>query len=594
MPFTEKLPEWFAAGTEPTTIQKTAGYTPGLKPPAQWFNWHLHTSYLAMKELQGNAVHKEVIESRLNTINTKTVTLEPGVQIIQAAKPAPISLTALTGRTLVNLLGRYGGCETLGPWAANLALVSDTTKRTSGVSSFTLTLGSATATAVITFNTRPGLRYVLAADVEVPDGASATLEMVGNANVVTTTARSGFQPLVHGAVATAFFHELKLSFTGPRGAVCWMDSVRVYEVSETEYAALATMGQEAQAAKYPYVDSVTPVRNPYAIRYGENLAPPFYEWTHSSPSYAVNGPYSLTMDITASSVSSVSFVELSVSPNTDYTYRAEHNGYLSVTAPNGAVLVDHTTSPMVTFNSGNRNKLTIHVYNNRLTGVFTFTNPMLNIGSQALPFVPREDAMLALQTDLYADPMTGANADSVFERDGQYFKAKRWERVVLDGSLPWLYANSKTGYKSIAWNDVVGAPVSNTGFVIKNDGKILGRWLANSESTGADQHVLDGATSDLWMTISNTDSGWGDSYTPTADEIKAYFLGWVMFDGTAGGATPDHPANNLYNGTGTKYWARRADGVSRSSWQDATATLPTTQAPNWTPYELVYQLDSPQ
>ena len=35
------------------------------------------------------------------------------------------------------------------------------------------------------------------------------------------------------------------------------------------------MTPEQVAAKYPYVDSVQPARNPYAIRYGENLLPPF-------------------------------------------------------------------------------------------------------------------------------------------------------------------------------------------------------------------------------------------------------------------------------------------------------------------------------
>ena len=69
------------------------------------------------------------------------------------------------------------------------------------------------------------------------------------------------------------------------------------------------------------------------------------------------------------------------------------------------------------------------------------TNPMLTLGSsEAKPFKPRGDAMLAFQTDLYADPLTGANADEVFEKDGQYFKLVKWKKIVLDGTLGWSIA----------------------------------------------------------------------------------------------------------------------------------------------------------
>lgn len=72
-------------------------------------------------------------------------------------------------------------------------------------------------------------------------------------------------------------------------------------------------------------------------------------------------------------------------------------------------------------------------------------------------------------------------------------------------------------------------------------------------------------------------------------------MGWVMFNGSAGtgvGNSPNVLTINLYNGTGTKWWARRSDGLART-WADATNILSTTQAPNWTPYQLVYQLAIP-
>lgn len=217
MPFKEKLPEWFAAGTEPTTTQKTAGYTPGLKPPAQWFNWHLNTAYLAMKELQENAVHKEEIESRFNTLNTKMVTLNAGVQILNAVKAALFSLSGVTGRMLVNLLGRMGNCESVGLWSSNTTIATDTANKTSGTSSFKLTLGSVPATASATFLTTPGRKYIAIADVKNGSTSKVAISINGvtGANGNDVAAASAFAPSVVRFAATDYFHILTITGTVP-------------------------------------------------------------------------------------------------------------------------------------------------------------------------------------------------------------------------------------------------------------------------------------------------------------------------------------------------------------------------------------------
>jgi hypothetical protein len=428
----------------------------------------------------------DTVKERLDTISRSDVTLQPGLQVIELAKTAPFSLEYLTGRMLVNLLGRYGGCETLGPWESNAALVQDATQRTSGMSSFKITLGSVDAYAGITFNCTPDHYYVILADAKTPAGGVATLSVQGLASSGSSAPNGSFTTHIIRVKANAFFHQIRITFSGASGSVFNLDSVRVYEVSEAEYNALGSMPVPARVAKYPYVDSVKPVRNPYAIR-----------WTDDS--------------------------------RTDIA------------------------------------------------------------------------SMLALQTDLYADPLTGANADSVFERDGQYFKSKVWRRLILDGSLPWelQLANIGSTFKQVGLASVLPLSVLDRSAVTtKYDGKILtntgaaGTGLVSGDQTNG----LRGTDGLLSLTVFNTDSGWGPDYEPSQDEIKAYFMGWTMFNGSASGTgtiTPDNPANNLYNGTGTKYWARRGDGVSRSSWQEGTTTLPTTPAPNWTPYELVYQLATP-
>jgi len=52
MPFEEKLPEWNAPGIEPPASKKNTGWTPGEKPPAEYWNWQMHRTYMVLKELR--------------------------------------------------------------------------------------------------------------------------------------------------------------------------------------------------------------------------------------------------------------------------------------------------------------------------------------------------------------------------------------------------------------------------------------------------------------------------------------------------------------------------------------------------------------
>lgn len=334
-----------------------------------------------------------------------------------------------------------------------------------------------------------------------------------------------------------------------------------------------------------------PVRNPYAIRYGENLLPPFYEWQRIHANAKILGPYSLTHTKTDTSVGeSCSAPVLPVVPNTSYYLK---NGSAGVTmkvwfSADGLSFAETASIDTAdgTFKTpAYCNYILIETYIKAdKTGKFTFTNPMLNIGSTAKPFKPREDCMLATQTGLCADPVTGANSDTVFERDGQYFKSKKWNGIVLDGSLPWVLDASYTGSKQVAFPVLDG--VGSSAIVCKYDGKIIGNVLAQVPDT----QVLHPILKQLFITVSSADSGWADSYTPTADEIKAYFMGWNMYywNGTSA---------EIFNNQGPKSWRKINDHGS------TTSILPRTQidpglskdgrAVYWEPYQLVYQLATP-
>jgi hypothetical protein len=209
---------------------------------------------------------------------------------------------------------------------------------------------------------------------------------------------------------------------------------------------------------------------------------------------------------------------------------------------------------------------------------------MLNIGSTAKPFKPREDSMLALQTDLYADPVTGANADTVYERDGQYFKSKKWQGLTLDGNLGWLLSSGFAGYKEVR------VPLASVGtenaYAQKYDGKILTNRKGSAVSAG-DQFSLND-NSNVYLSISVADSGWADSYGPDQNDIKAYFYGYKAYDAnTITPANAQTMTTATWTGTGTKYWVQRVGAPN------FTQSVPTQSYAGYTPYQLVYQLATP-
>jgi len=52
MPFTKEIPEWNAAGAEPPQSLKDSGWAPDDRPPAEYWNWQMNLTYLALQELQ--------------------------------------------------------------------------------------------------------------------------------------------------------------------------------------------------------------------------------------------------------------------------------------------------------------------------------------------------------------------------------------------------------------------------------------------------------------------------------------------------------------------------------------------------------------
>ncbi|UNK17640.1 hypothetical protein MNQ98_24795 [Paenibacillus sp. N3/727] len=552
------------------------------------------------------------ISQRFDVEKHKEVVLNAGMKILNAERSATFSLGGIKGRTLVNLLGRDGDCEDISKWGAARAVSTlDAANKVSGSNSIKLTL-SAENTVGNIYKSVPvtvGKQYIFVGELKNGNATNVRIEIFdksGKINLAPSasiTDTSKFSTAYSKFTATEDEFTLSATVYGYAGNYAFIDGLRFYEISAAEYAAIDSMTPEQVAAEYPYVDSVQPVRNPYAIRYGENLLPPFYEWELRTTD-TVKGPYKLSKTVTAQYQATVS-PKIRVVRGQTYTLSTTRSGrmVLGEYKEDGTVIgypIAETTDNSGFFSQSytvdaKTDYIIVQLSNVATSGTFSFENPMLTIGSTPKPFKQREDAMLALQTDLYAHQVTGENADEVFDKDGQYFKLAKWKKVVLNDTFPYVYFRAGSGYKTI-WAEITSQGISQSQNMMKFDGKILAN---DSATSAADTCHLHSNQKTLYVAISNVDSGWGDNYTPTADEIKAYFLGWKMCDGTEGTnwTTPYNRTDGLnkcwgkiYSGTGTNGTGQLAGVVM----EGRTWTLPTViNDMGYTPYELVYQLAKP-
>lgn len=275
-------------------------------------------------------------------------------------------------------------------------------------------------------------------------------------------------------------------------------------------------------------------------------------------------------------------IAFNVSKNTNYFLSAlKTNMYVAIYKMDAnTAIVTYRESDFV-FNSGDNTRLLFVFKAVDLTKEATLENIMLNIGTTAKPFEPYRSDSLTLMETFH----TG---DKVYMENGQARVIRNTKEILLDENIDWVFSDSNTGRKRI--RVPFKGHVTSSEKVIKYNGMLL---LSGDTGLNADCSAL--TATDLWMTIPNTDSGWGQNYTPTPEEIKAYFMGWIMYHGES------HSAGSLvpYNGTGLKYWAVRftpmTNGVSSAGLLQGTGTpvLPRTRSDrlittSWQPYRMLY------
>ena len=441
---------------------------------------------------QYNSTALNNLANELSKQNKQSATIGHGLNIINASQNSPLDVR-IEGWTLVNLLGIQGRTAT----------------------SATVTLDSAKY-------------YVLVNE----DGTNVTVDGVSQTVPYKFTRKSS----------------VSLSWTSGK--------VALYEVDAAEYNNILTTWTTSEVnRRYPYVDSVQHVQNPYVIAEGENLLPPFTEWTlHANA--VVREPYKL--ELNATEVWQQSSVTVNVVGGQTYTLSAIGSGatYHKIVA--GSLVTEGVgLSKTFTVPTG-VNTATIY-FSNYASGKITFSNPILTLGSQTKPFVSRNPSTL------FAEVKLGSLADKkdiLFKENGDWKKLKWIEDVILDGGLEWVFLLDGTNFKKVYTRNILPNTMNGRPYeLVKYNG-----LPSRKDYNGGEGAYVGDNDYNVFLSILDTDSGWGESYTPSSSEIKAYFWGWRMCNGTYG---------QPYDGTGTKTWYPIGDtDLSR-----AVTTCPTSAAP---------------
>ncbi|MGG4196100.1 hypothetical protein ABEW50_21890 [Paenibacillus jamilae] len=333
------------------------------------------------------------------------------------------------------------------------------------------------------------------------------------------------------------------------------------------------------------------VTNPYAIATSGNMLPPIMEWEQgiaTGDSCVITEPYAVTIDAQKIGGSFVRYY-VPVSKSSVYTFTVESQGTNSLVymylCKADKTRIDNVKlkGTVTTTNDTAWLEVVLNTLDSSGTtpvvGTAKYHRPMLVPGDTPHPFAPQSRSMWVAECQLAANPVDGSNADVLYVGDdGLPYVHEWWGKVTLLERQKWTLVATYVGFKQVGELINVYPITGNQGLIVKYDGKLLPNFAGIPASP--DMGTISQNSGQLHITISNKDSGWGDNYTPTDDEIKAYFLGWKMgwWNSTTQKLDP-------WDGTQPTHEKRWVNVLTGKSMQ---TSLPTTQAEGYTPYRLQY------
>lgn len=529
-----------------------------------------------------------------------TQTLGPGTSVIQADQNGSELDLVVQGRTLVNLLGSYGDGESLNGWIlSGINPVLNTTTKRSGTSSYKFAATAVGGASVMVKDFYIPLdvtkSYVVLAWVyiESADISSGGRTVMYLRDVGTTSARYSASaimgrvgvwqlvyikvPVNNTLVGSGF--RLYLGHTTPNDFVFYMDEVRLYEVSAVEYAAIGTtMTDDTVDLYFPQVSGKQHVQGVAVTEQGKNLFSLPYTSASTNVVYVEDRS---SNSITATSGGTIYNYVISkrfpVVPNTTYTLSANltnvsgpDNPQISVrkgsdTGASGITAIFGTGKKSISFNSGTETEIILFAYASVATAAVQtkrYEFIQLELGSEATPFTPAEPQSVILPVTL---GQIGEVRDSVYSQGIDWMCIERIKKdIALDGSLPWNFTNTYTGYKRL--NALLPAPAARIGGIFQRAIKYTGVPLTHLAvaPTAADQFLVYD-NNNVYLSVAGTDSGWIDAVNPSNNAIKALMNGWKA---------------SANDGSAYTSWVSMIDGSAPVT--NTSTYVAANKAPGWT------------
>ncbi|REK69351.1 WD40/YVTN/BNR-like repeat-containing protein [Paenibacillus paeoniae] len=494
------------------------------------------------------------------------------------------------GRTLANILGNAGGCESLTDWfTVGDAILSTTVKR-SGNNSLKFSATNTATYALKDFNYKLDVnkQYVMGAWVFIESfttgiiplrvyepGGTTTQRYTVNAN---TSVIGSWQfvyikiPAANTVVGEGF--RIYFGLTSNATAVAYFDEIRLYEVSAVDFTAIGTtITGDAIDAYLPYVDGVKHTRGLTVMMQGKNMLPPLPQWTAINANLTIQGPYKAVL-VAPSTTNQITSIDIPVVAG--QTYHVHHKGTGRVLVhkgkgTGGAII----STPTFTVDASFNGYACIRLDNAITAGTFTFEDVQLELGTIATAFAPYNPSYAHADTIL-ASNVDRSIADSYDSATRQVFRRIRSD-YKLDRSMSWVFHSSFTGYKRIVRN-VPADYVNDSGIAVRYDGLVLRQDVVNNAQNAPNEFRLSTAYGGVVLSVANTDSGWVDGVNPNNNAVAALSNGWRA---------------NGNNGSTYTSWVSILTGAAPAT--NSEAYVSNNKAPGWDAWAtLDYVLAKPE
>ena len=409
------------------------------------------------------------------------------------------------------------------------------------------------------------------------------------------------------------------------GSITKYKNIRAYEITKEEYDEILNMTPQELGQKYPYVDSAQCVVNPY-LEVKENLLQGVQVCRKKTYSLPDNEYFGQVCSSNESRAAMVRSIELA---DGKYTLSVENfsvdkleirasmcniatREFIDVTGAWCAAPDKHFTFEVT--NGFNVLNIAFRKGENELMDdaeLYNVENIKLVLvkGSEPKKYKDCNNSRIAFETKLYdGETITREN-------DGTYVKKSIWDEYSKMHELNYSVFEAKSGYKVI--QSTIGTLLPDSinldkdAHVVSYRGEIIPKYNSQTYPEGCIWTVQAESAVDserlLRASFPNALTGWGDDYIPTKEEIRAFLLGWRMYESVAEIGVDANPKSALYNGNGIKCWRKIYSGVGDYNagqttgipWEDlgikvivgsAVGTCPTTlNDQGYAPYKIIYQ-----